>query len=198
MKGIKVYFTYNCNIMCNSCKYKCGPHIKGIMPIETFKQEVFKAYNQGFSDFIQIEGGEPFLHIGTVFKYMKKINSLECKKYITTNGYWGYIDYYLDTLNDLKSLGLNEVIIEYDYFHSIFINKDIILNAIEKIKKAGLEVSIRSVVVSNSLKEDSDMITFQLLKDIKKEFGRIKINFELLYDNKNNWKDIEYKEIKFK
>lgn len=198
VKGIKIYFTYNCNIMCNSCKYKCGPHKKGIMPIDTFKQEVLKAYNQGFRDYIQIEGGEPFLHIGTVFKYMKKISSLECKKYITTNGYWGYIDYYLDTLADLKKLGLNGVIIEYDYFHSIFIDKEIILNAIEKIKKTGLEVSIRSTVVSNSLKEKTDIITFQLLKDIRKEFGRIRIDFELINDNKNNLKDIKYKEIEYK
>lgn len=179
MKGTKIVVTYNCNIMCSHCIYKCGPHKKGIMSVESFTKAATQAYSSSCNEYIFVAGGEPFLHSGIIYKYFKNISSINIRKDIITNGYWGNIEPSMEILLDFRNIGLNGVIIEYDYFHSIFIDVDTIKNAIYKCIKAGLNVTLKSLFITNNMTDIRDAETFKFIKEIKNKFCGINLEFEL-------------------
>jgi len=169
MNGIVAVVTYNCNIMCSNCSYGCGPHRKGMMSPECFRQKVTEAYNHGYGDYIEIAGGEPFLHTGIVYKYLKKVKHIKTKKSIVTNGFWGRLDYYIDILEALKDGGISEVVLEYDVFHSVFIKEETILDAIRKLRICGIEARIRAGFETSNLNTTYDIKTLEIIKSIKKK-----------------------------
>lgn len=178
MKGIRVITTYKCNLMCSSCKYRCSPSKKGVMNPLKFKDVVESAYNEGYKDYLIIDGGEPFLYASSIYKYLKKIKAFNIKKYIVTNGYWGQLDNFIDILSDLKSFGLNGVIIEYDYYHSIFLKEEIIKEAVAKCALSNLEVQIKSCFNTDGIKDEMDIETFEFVRRIKVEFNIAGFIFE--------------------
>lgn len=183
MNGIRAIVTYNCNIMCSNCRFKCAPYKKGIMSVNDFYSKFKGAYDEGYNDYLIIEGGEAFLHTGIIFKYVKKVSSININKSIVTNGFWGRLDPYLDMLQDFKKLGVNEIIIEYDYFHAEFIEKYIIAEAIIKCLKSDLNVSIRSTFLTKDINTEPDRATFELIKELQKEFRKVKFIFEEINPN---------------
>lgn len=183
MKGIRIVVTYRCNIICPLCRYKCGPHRRGMMGVKDFKNLVEKAYNAGYKDYIVIEGGEPFLEPAIIFKYLKNIRMLKGDKYLITNGFWGNREIFLDILGGLKEVGLKGIIFEYDFFHSVFINIETLREAALMCIKLGLEVAFKAGFISGNIKNEIDMKTFEHIKSIKSEFSSAKIIFNEL--NKN-------------
>lgn len=175
MNGIRIVTTYNCNIMCSSCKYKCGPHKKGIMDPNNFYKKVEEGCEQGFRDYLIIDGGEPMLHSDMVYKYLKRIDGFSGSKYVVTNGYWGNQAWYYNILEDLKRVGLDGVIFEYDYFHSVFIEFNVIRNAIKKAAELELDISLKAVFTSGDIKENIDRRSFEYVKSIRREFENIKL-----------------------
>lgn len=177
MRGISVICTYNCNIMCTSCTNKCGPHRKGIMRPEIFEYRVRCAYEQGFSDYILIRGGELFKHTGMLFKYLKRIDDLKCKRIAVTNGFWGDMDHYINIIYDLKERGVDEIRFEYDFFHSVYIKEQTLLEAIKKTVKAGLSASLEACFETEDISSKNDEATMKLVNDIRKEFRGIKVQY---------------------
>jgi MoaA/NifB/PqqE/SkfB family radical SAM enzyme len=179
MRGIVAVVTYNCNAMCSICKYKCAPYKKGIMDAAEFQSRVKEAYNEGYRDYLTIQGGEVFLHTGIIFKYLKKINDLSIKKQIVTNGFWGFMDPYVDILQDLKKLGVEHIILEYDYFHSLFIEKETVLKSIDRCIRSKLNISIKSMFETQGIQTEADMKTFELIKYIKNKYNNLNFIFEV-------------------
>lgn len=192
MNGIRIVVTYNCNLACSNCKYKCGPYRKGIMDINSFRNGIIKLYERGYRDYVIIEGGEPFLHTGVIYKYLKKIKNVDTKKYIVTNGFWGDIGTYLYILNDLKEIGLFGIIIEYDYFHSSFIDISTVEKAIEKSLKNGLVVNIRASFLTKDISVKADVITFEYIKRIRESYKNIGFIFECINDMQSNFLKSRY------
>jgi MoaA/NifB/PqqE/SkfB family radical SAM enzyme len=180
MSGTRIVVTYNCNIMCSHCIYKCGPHRRGTMDTDNFFKAAADAGSNCHNEYISIAGGEPFLHSGIIYKYLKSVNLINLKKNIITNGYWGNIEPFMEILLDFKEIGLDGIIIEYDYFHSIFINTDTVKNAIDKSLKAGLSVMLKSCFVTNNISDKRDVRTFEYIREIKNKFGNINLMFEVL------------------
>ena len=170
MNIIRAVVTYKCNFMCSNCNLKCGPFKKGIMKVNEFDKNIRNLYKEGVYDSLLIEGGEPFLYAGILYKYIKKTSDIQIKKYIVTNGYWGNMEPFNIILGDLKSIGLNGIIIEYDCYHSIFTDTDTIKCAVKKCKINKLEVFIRSNFNTNGISERCDELTFHLIKELKKDF----------------------------
>ncbi len=173
MKGIIAVVTYNCNIMCSSCSYGCGPHRKGIMSPECFKEKVMEAYDKGYTDYLEICGGEPFLHTGIVFKYLKKIRDININKIVVTNGFWGKMDNYTDIIMYLRKRGIAKVILEYDSFHSVFIDQETILAAVRKCSMCGIDVVIRAVFQTSNLSTPYDLKTLDIMRSIRKRWGNL-------------------------
>lgn len=186
MNGIRIIVTYNCNFMCGNCRYKCGPYRKGIMEVNSFRNKIVKLYEDGYKDYIIIEGGEPFLYIGMIYKYLKKIKNIDAKKYIITNGFWGNIETYLYSLSELKEIGLYGIIIEYDYFHSAFIDISTIKCAIEKALKNGLNVTLKAVFLTKDISVKADILTFDFIKRIRESYKNIGYIFECINANDQN------------
>lgn len=178
MKGTRAVVTYNCNIMCSCCNYRCGPYKKGFMSVKHFEEQIKCYYNEGYGDYIIIEGGEPLLQSGIVFKYLKSIRNLESRKYIVTNGYWGNLEAYIYILEDIKNMGLSGVILEYDYFHSRFIDFRTIQNAIEKLLQWNLEIWVKAFFLKPDINCEEDEITFSYIKKIKTNYNGVKFIFQ--------------------
>lgn len=177
MKGIKIFVTYKCNIICPFCTYNCGPHRKGIMKVNDFRSKVEKAYNSGYRNYIVIEGGEPLLEPAMIYKYLKTTYRLNMDKYIITNGFWGNNEIFLDILEGLKGVGLKGIIFEYDFFHSLFISMDILREAVLVCNKLGLESIFRANFISGDIKNEIDIKTFEQIKKIRKEFNSSRFIF---------------------
>lgn len=177
MKGMKIIVTYKCNMICECCEFKCAPYKKGFMGIKEFDSKVNSSFQEGFVDYVNIAGGEPFLNSGVLFKYFKAMTNIKTKKIITSNGYWGEIEPFTHIISDLKKLGLNEIIIEYDYFHSKYIDRKTIKEAISKCFLCGIDVSIKSTFNTKKLDCSEDIITYEAVKDIKREFNNIRLIF---------------------
>lgn len=173
VKGIKIIPTYNCNITCGCCEYKCAPYKKGIMKVREFDTRVHNLYKEGYTDQITIEGGEPFQDPAQLYKYLKSISDLDSKKIIETNGSWGNKETFLDIIYELKKIGLYGIKFEYDFYHSVFINMDTVMKAIEKAIRCGLVVMVKARFNSANASSKEDRKTFDCLKEIRSRFDNI-------------------------
>lgn len=189
MLGTRVIVTYNCNMFCNCCEFKCAPYRKGSMAVGEFKEKVQASYNNGYKDYINIEGGEPFLNAGIIHKYLKAIFNTTSKKYIKTNGYWGTMEPFLDILMEFKKADLNGLIIEYDYYHSLFIDIEIIRQATLMARTCGLEVIIKACFNTQNISSPEDIKTFEYIKIFNKEFKNMNYSFRTIKENKTNTKE---------
>lgn len=173
LKGTKIITTYKCNILCNNCEYKCAPFRKGAMPVYYFKQEIEKSINRGYDDYINIEGGETLLNPSIVYRYLKSIQDIKTQKYISTNGFWGKTEPYIDIILDLKKYDLHGIIIEYDYYHSVYIDFEVIKAAIRKIERCGLKVFLKAFFNTKDISSIEDKKTYEYIKAINNEFKNI-------------------------
>lgn len=178
MNGTKVIVSYNCNMVCECCEYSCAPFKKGRMSVKDFHEEVNYSFWLGYSDYIKIEGGEPFLKPSILFKYLKSIININSKKYIKTNGYWGNIDPFIDIIVELKKNDLYGLIFEYDFYHSIFIEIETIKKAIAKAIKCDIDVSIKSFFNTKNLSCNEDIKTYEYIKEIKNQYKNVNLIFE--------------------
>ena len=194
MHGIRAVVTYRCNMMCSVCEYKCTPYKRGFMSVKVFEEKVKNAVSIGYKDYICISGGEPFLNPAILNRYLKVIYSIKVKKIIQTNGFWGNYEPFLDIITGLMEHGLNGIAFEYDYYHGLFIDLDVLRNAISKALKCGLEVTLSAFLNTANLSSPEDIYTYEAIKKIKKEFKEIKLKFTCNY-KQNNFKGIEEKII---
>jgi MoaA/NifB/PqqE/SkfB family radical SAM enzyme len=155
------------------------------MEVGDFEEKVINSYKEGYKDYLIIEGGEPFLEAGILYKYLRKIWSIPMDKYIITNGYWGTMESYMDILEDLKKVGLSGIIFEYDYFHSIFINIETVKQGVQKCISQGISVSFKSDFISGDMKSEEDVKTFEFVKKMRREFKTTRFQFNDLSKNTN-------------
>jgi hypothetical protein len=93
---------------------------------------------------------------------------------VKVNGTWYNIDLTWD--DPITSNG--KQILEYDYFHSRFIDFKTIMNAIEKSLQWNLEVWIKAFFLKPDINCEEDEITFDYIKKIKKSYSGVKFIFK--------------------
>jgi organic radical activating enzyme len=189
VKGIRAIVTYRCNMMCCICENRCAPYKRGFMGVKVFEEKIKNAAGE-YIDYICISGGEPFLNPAILNRYLKGISCIKAKKIIQTNGFWGNIDPYIDIIIGLKEQGLSEIIFEYDFYHAVFMDIEIVKNAISKALKCHVEVSLTSFFNTSNLSSPEDIFTYDAIKKIKKEYNEIKLIFTSS-NRKNNFKNID-------
>jgi MoaA/NifB/PqqE/SkfB family radical SAM enzyme len=190
VKGIRAIVTYRCNMMCSICENRCAPYKKGFMGVKVFEEKIKDASSNGYRDYICISGGEPFLNPAILNRYLKVISTIKTKKIIQTNGFWGNIEPFIDIIIGLKGHGLSEITFEYDYYHGIFIDVEIIKNAISKVLKCQMEVSLTAFFNTSNLSSREDIFTYEAIKKIKKEYKEIRLIFTSS-NRQNNFKNID-------
>lgn len=196
MKGTHIAITYKSNICCNCCEYKCAPYKKGSMSIKEFRNRVLISIEEGYGDYLNIEGGEPFLNTALLFKYLKSLQDLSLPIFIRTNGYWGNMQPYYDILQELKKIGLTGIIFEYDFYHSLSIYFKTIVCAIEMSLSLGLEVKVIAYFDSETIATTEDSYTFNCLKTLKNNFNNISFICKVINSNrKNNNKYIYFRNM---
>lgn len=183
MKGTKVIVTYKCNCRCHSCEFSCGPEKKGYMRPDSFKKEVLEAAEEGYSDYVTIAGGEPFLRPGMIIKYLKSINNLNGIKSIITNGFWGSSEGYIYMLSEMKTMGLNNVIIDFGYMNNDFIDFSTVLGAVRLTERAELKATLRIGFVTEGIKHPWDQEMFENIKKLKVSDQKLKFIFYSLRES---------------
>lgn len=185
MKGTHIAVTYNSNIYCNCCEYNCAPYKKGRMGIKEFHTKVVASIEAGYSDYINIEGGEPFLNPSYLFKYLKGIQNLNIPKYIRSNGYWGNMEPYYEILRGLKKIGLTGIIFEYDFYHSLSIYYKTLYKAIQISTMLELKTKVIAFFQSENLSSIEDRNTFDYMKRLKSDFKDIEFDLKVINRKKN-------------
>lgn len=136
----------NCNANCKIC---CGmPKSNQVLNDDVAFHFLRGLKNNNDLKRICLTGGEIFLNIEKVYRWVKFINESDKKAYCVSNGFWGYdFKEANNIVKDLKLLGLNQLTLSYDEYHNEFIDLECIINILEACKRERLPVSIQTVIL---------------------------------------------------
>ncbi len=140
VKKLNLLLTYRCPSQCRHCGYFCGLEGRGLMTAQDVK-----GYLQELSDHplesLWIYGGEPFLYSGVLMEMVKIARKRHVPRIgVLTNGYWATSSKgTLKKLSDLKSAGLNAIVISSDGFHTERVPPEFAINAAQAAVKLRLE-----------------------------------------------------------
>ncbi|MDR2428441.1 MAG: radical SAM protein [Candidatus Margulisbacteria bacterium] len=101
---LSLEITNKCTNACRHCTNYCSPRQKKFLPITLVKKLIDQAVQQKH-DFINIWGGEPFLHpdLYLILKYCLDNGLTPC---VNTNAFWAYsLEAAEKTISQLKRLG---------------------------------------------------------------------------------------------
>ncbi|WP_058260612.1 radical SAM protein [Fenollaria timonensis] len=151
----------NCNANCKIC---CGMPKSNQVLNDDIAFHFLRGlkYNSDIKR-ICLTGGEIFLDINKVYKWIKFINESNKKAYCVSNGFWGYdIKEANQIVKNLKQLGLNQLTLSYDEYHNEFISIECIINILEACKRQKLPVSIQTVILNknNNKKWINDLVSY--------------------------------------
>lgn len=180
MGGIQIAVTYHSNICCSCCSYNCAPYKRGWMQPDQFQNNVEKAVAQGYTDFIQIEGGEPFLNSALLYRYLRSILKYHIPVYIRTNGFWGNLQPYTEILGKLMENGLRGITLEYDFFHSASIDFKTAIHALQTAGRTGLERRVLAHFETSDISTIQDEKTFQYLKAFRSHYVDMRYIFNVM------------------
>jgi hypothetical protein len=91
LRSAGILLTYKCSARCRHCRYACGPHKGGLIPLEK-AGEYFSALKRlGVpSEGIQVTGGEPLLYAGHLRNILRVFLEIygNAVGVLETNGFW--------------------------------------------------------------------------------------------------------------
>lgn len=156
-------YTYQCNIQCAHCCFKCSPKRIEKMPVDEARRVVKGVFSSGKS-YIELWGGEPFLNYPELLELTAFCSSSGLKVGIDTNGFWGKVlGSAKEKLQELADAGLNRILVSIDTFHNKFIPVEHALNVIRAAKEVGID---SRVWFCRSFDDEKDLV---LLNQVKKE-----------------------------
>ena len=166
---IRVLVTNGCNYRCPFCHNEGQEKGAAVSYItfDEFKQLVDLLKNQPISEFV-ISGGEPFLHKDIVKMIVHACTTLNCDISCATN---------LSLINDAAIGQLSgtrvKFNIQFPYFSEPLFAKSTgtgsllrILDKISRVKAAGIETGLNSVIQTSDKRHIIDLIEFALESDL--------------------------------
>ncbi len=167
-----IIFTQGCNFRCPYC------HNPELVKPDMFQEPIPEKYifdflkkRIGKLDAVSITGGEPTIH-EDLPEFIRNIKQLGFLVKLDTNGtnpglLWKLIE---EKLVDYLAMDIKAPLRKYDMVTRVYVNKDVISQSIELIKKSNVEYEFRSTLVANLLSQSEVLDIGNLLGKVKRFF----------------------------
>lgn len=129
---LSIITTYKCTSSCNNCCFQCTPNRSEFLAID----EIYEYIKEAIDTYATIKlvvftGGECFLYKEKLPFLVEFASKLGLKTRIVTNGYWANTyEIAYQKINDLVSVGLNEINFSTGDDHLEYVPFNVIKNAI--------------------------------------------------------------------
>ena len=117
MKALHILLTLKCIYKCDHCFLFCGPEQTEVFSQNFMEKTISEGAKIPSLEWIFFEGGEPFLYYPLLLRGISKVNSLNLKSGLVSNGYWAVTGDAQLWLQPLKKAGLNSISISTGDFH---------------------------------------------------------------------------------
>jgi hypothetical protein len=118
--GVHFLLTYSCNFECDHCFLFCGPRAGGTFTTARLRQALGQIEALGTVKSIYFEGGEPFLYYPLLLEGIRLSRERGFSVGVVTNAYWATAEEDAGLwLKNLLELGLNDLNVSDDEFHSL-------------------------------------------------------------------------------
>ena len=117
LSGLHLLLTYQCNLECDHCFVWGSPWQSGTMTPGTIREILRQAGDLGTVEWINFEGGEPFLYYPILVWGVREAAEQEYQVRIVSNSYWATAE--ADALEWLKPFAglVQDLSISSDLFH---------------------------------------------------------------------------------
>lgn len=141
-----------CNASCEHCCFSCSPTKKEALDKNEVINLVENFSNNPKIKTISFTGGEIFLNYPFLYNLLKIVNSSGKISTLISNGFWGReIETVKKYFLDMNRMGVTNLSISHDDFHSKFIKTDYIRNIlIESRKYPDIQITVNIAVSKNS------------------------------------------------
>ena len=139
-----------CNCACDNCCTDSDPECSERLDYKVVKAFIDSTMEDKSLRQIVFTGGEPFFYFDDLKKYITAAKNAGKSISCMTNGYWAEdFNEGLKKLTELKNLGLGEIILSYDYYHSKYISPKAIHNAIMAANETKIETFLYVLNIKN-------------------------------------------------
>ena len=146
LSGVHFILTYMCSSECDHCFVYGSPRAKGTFTLKQLKQVFTELPRIGTIESVYFEGGEPFLFYPLMVEGMKLAREMGFKTGIVTNAYWANSPKDAELwLRPLSELGLSDLSVSEDSFHSEEGEESKAGYAVAAAKKLGIASSSISI-----------------------------------------------------
>ena len=169
-KSIAFLYSYKCNFSCPHCSINAGPWHSEVLPLDVVTRVLEEAYYISSIQLIVTTGGEPTLFPDHLRGLVKRASELSFITRVVTNAWWASTyEKARAFLDELKSLGLDELNISYDDFHDVFLRRYGGFNNVVNAAKAAVDLGIRVAIAT--IRGKRSLITAKWLRERLREVG---------------------------
>lgn len=116
--------TYRCNFLCDHCSLSAGPNRREVLSIHIMRQAIEQAYDLPSIRLVVFTGGEPTLCQDLLYEGIGLARKKGFFTRLVTNGWWAQTpERAREFLQNLQEVGLTEINISYDDFHSSYLKQ---------------------------------------------------------------------------
>ncbi len=169
LDSITLFLSWKCNFSCAHCGFQCNPARKEKMSFQEAKRHIDTVTENQDLKMLAFSGGEPFLYYNEVKELMSYARQKKLVGGIVSNCFWA-VDYNTayETLQELKNLGLREIITSFDDFHSEYVSAQNISYVIKAASQLGIKTGLNILATKKSRirKSNASSILGLDLKDL--------------------------------
>lgn len=177
-----IILTTQCNFRCSHCAVTDSKYKNMTMHNDLLNKALcfFKKLNT--IKVVVFTGGEPTLYYDLLKKGIEKASKYGFITRLVTNGWWGHNEKLAQCMiEEMSKLGLNEINISFDDFHSKFNKIECVANIVKYALEYGLRIGIGILVLPNS-KYNKNVILMKLSKILNLEKNELERKIYFLED----------------
>ncbi len=142
-KCLHFVYSFECNLHCQHCLYRCGPREKVTMGISRAKRFLEQAHTAGIRQIV-FNGGEPFRYYADVRVLIQYARERRMGCALISNGSWGTTrGRARDHLADLKKQGLRSITLSTDRYHLLAVPLENIVNILLAAQSIGVRAGVK-------------------------------------------------------
>ncbi len=146
LKGIHFLLSYKCDSECDHCFLYSSPRAKGTFTLDQIKRVFNELAKLETIEWVYFEGGEPFLFYPLVYEGIRIAHDMGFRTGVVTNTYWATSEGDAELwLKPLQDLGVSDISISDDEFHSEDNEANTAKHALDAARKLGMSCGSISI-----------------------------------------------------